>query len=77
MATTSGKRQWLGHNLSVDLGQGDKRQATASGTCKKNARLEGRQDKAMASCGSGVAWPRLGKCGLKAGRHKHNKGRKL
>jgi hypothetical protein len=28
-------RQWLGHNLSVDIGQGDKRQATASGTCKK------------------------------------------
>jgi hypothetical protein len=24
-----------------------------------------------------VAWPRLGICGSKAGRHKHNKGRKL
>jgi hypothetical protein len=28
-------KQWLGHNLSVDIGQGDKRQAAASGTCKK------------------------------------------
>jgi hypothetical protein len=35
MATTSEKRHWLGLNLSIDLGQGDKRQATASGTFQK------------------------------------------
>jgi hypothetical protein len=62
----------LGHNLSVDLGQGDKRQATTSGTCKEmhDSKVSNTRRRRVAVVVS-VAWPRLGKSGSKAGQAFH------
>jgi hypothetical protein len=69
MATTTGKRQWLGHHFSVHLSQGDKRQATTSDTRKKmhDSKVDNTRRRRVAAVAR-VAWPRLGISGSKAGQ---------